>query len=385
MDFEQIQRLDDGAGHEGEGAEQPPKDRTPEERAGQEETSGAKKERSKQPKGRASAKDDFPVFGDTQLQQIEALCNQFIREARKVHLRVFDTHGMQSSLSHALGGMDLTNQDENPRIEASREDASPAFDHKSYSLAEQLEKVTTEPCFRGKLPRLVNLDSAGGELNAPIRVVEIEGVDVNACGGTHLGNICELQLLKLLWVGRDRGHIRLKYTTGDRALKLFHRSLSLSSAIGKLLACDPTAQEARVSALLQERKEAAKERKGLYEELAFALGNQLAEAMIQGDESAQVKVMQWHRCGVDVQFLNTIANAILERCPECVVLLSSDDIFLLAGNPPGLLDTVKKPVLELIGGRGGGKAGRVQGKAAALEKKEGAVRLIQELLSDDTQ
>ena len=189
-------------------------------------------------------------------------------------------------------------------------------------------------------------------------------------------------MFKLLSVGRDRGHIRLKYITGDRALKAFNRSLALSFGVGKLLACDVGVLESRVAALLQERKENAKERKELSEELASAVGKQLGAKMSEANE-VENQVLQFYRPGADVQFLNAAANALFEEHENGIALLTSDDVFLLAGHPPSRVDKVKKQVLELIGGRGGGKPGRVQGKATALEHREDSVRLIKEILTKD--
>jgi Ser-tRNA(Ala) deacylase AlaX len=35
---------------------------------------------------------------------------------------------------------------------------------------------------------------AGCALQGGLRVVEIEGVDINACGGTHLASLAEIQV-----------------------------------------------------------------------------------------------------------------------------------------------------------------------------------------------
>ena len=43
------------------------------------------------------------------------------------------------------------------------------------------------PILRGALP-------PGDRIKGPTRVVEIDGVDINACGGTHLRSLAELQV-----------------------------------------------------------------------------------------------------------------------------------------------------------------------------------------------
>ena len=52
-----------------------------------------------------------------------------------------------------------------------------------------------------------------------IRVVEIEGFDQSACGGTHVSNSAEIGLLKIVRTDRVRANVRLYYAAGYRALR----------------------------------------------------------------------------------------------------------------------------------------------------------------------
>ena len=53
-----------------------------------------------------------------------------------------------------------------------------------------------------------------------IRIVEIPGWDVEACGGTHVKNTCEIQFIKILNVEKIHdGVVRFTYAAGDSAVK----------------------------------------------------------------------------------------------------------------------------------------------------------------------
>jgi Ser-tRNA(Ala) deacylase AlaX len=70
------------------------------------------------------------------------------------------------------------------------------------------EEALEHPLFRaGK--RAVPDNMAG-----PMRVVEIPGVDFNACGGTHLANTGEMQLVFFPKVDRVKGNFRLHFVAG---------------------------------------------------------------------------------------------------------------------------------------------------------------------------
>lgn len=74
-----------------------------------------------------------------------------------------------------------------------------------------------------------------------IRVVNIKGFDVQACGGTHLNNTSEIGLIKILGSKRIQdGAIRLEYVCGDAAKKyvkerkqIFKDSLAAFGAKGR--------------------------------------------------------------------------------------------------------------------------------------------------------
>ncbi len=47
-------------------------------------------------------------------------------------------------------------------------------------------------------------------------LVDIEGLDLNTCGGTHLGSTAEIGTLCLLGTETMRGGTRLFFVAGDR-------------------------------------------------------------------------------------------------------------------------------------------------------------------------
>ena len=72
---------------------------------------------SKSKKGKGAKQENFPIFSAKQVNEIESLCNQFIREARAVQLRIFDKNRMQllaastdSCLSAGSGRSSTTEQ-----------------------------------------------------------------------------------------------------------------------------------------------------------------------------------------------------------------------------------------------------------------------------------
>lgn len=64
-----------------------------------------------------------------------------------------------------------------------------------------------------------------------IRIVEIEGIEHNACGGTHVSSTAEIGMIKLLKAEKQKGAIRLYFKCGQRALLDYNESLKILGSI----------------------------------------------------------------------------------------------------------------------------------------------------------
>jgi misacylated tRNA(Ala) deacylase len=57
------------------------------------------------------------------------------------------------------------------------------------------------------------------DLSGPIRVINIEGVDSNMCCGTHVTNLAQLQVIKLMNIEKTKGKTLVHFLVGDRVIK----------------------------------------------------------------------------------------------------------------------------------------------------------------------
>jgi len=205
-----------------------------------------------------------------------------------------------------------------------------------------------------------------------VRLVEIEGIDLNTCGGTHVGSTAELQIVKLIDTERLRGGTRLYYLAGGRVLSALSRGRERERALSRVLSCSPEEQCAAVERLLETARAADKARRLLLAEIAAHEGARLAA----GSEA----VVSSHRSDGDLAFLNAVAGAALERRPGLLLLLTCGDPagsgqFLLAG-PPERVRELAARVTEILEGRGGGAPGRFQGKSARLDRRGELLSLL---------
>ena len=190
--------------------------------------------------------------------------------------------------------------------------------------------------------------------SGPVRLVEIEGIDLNTCGGTHVAHTGEIGAIHLSRVERHKGGSRLSFLAGSRVIDALAAAGARERRLTELLRVGPAEHAEAASRLLDQAREQLKAVEGLEEELATLLGERLA--------GSPEEAVALDRPTATLAQLGAIARAARERRPELRLLLRGEGVFLLAADPP-VLAAVGAAVASALGGRGGGRGDRFQGKA----------------------
>ncbi|WP_339168588.1 alanyl-tRNA editing protein [Paenibacillus sp. FSL R5-0341] len=88
-----------------------------------------------------------------------------------------------------------------------------------------------------------------------IRIVEIEGVEYNACGGTHVSAIGEIGIIKLLKTEKVKGGTRIYFKCGTRALNEFTSTQNVLNSIMVKLKTSKDELLERIEKMEQEQKQ----------------------------------------------------------------------------------------------------------------------------------
>jgi alanyl-tRNA synthetase len=115
-----------------------------------------------------------------------------------------------------------------------------------------------------------------------LRIVEIEGVDVEACGGTHCTHTSEVGAIALLDVDRIQdGVVRLTYASGERALDLRDEHEEILKEAARRLGVPVPQLPSGVDRLLAEIEESRKLARGRRkEDLGVTAARLLADASV---------------------------------------------------------------------------------------------------------
>ncbi len=219
-----------------------------------------------------------------------------------------------------------------------------------------------------------------------IRIVEIEGLDLSTCCGTHVRSTGEIGVVKILKVDRAKGGPRVEFVCGGRALADYAAKHAALSSLAGLFSTDWRELERVVGKLMDEGRSQRKRLNELESELARQSAEELSEPTASAGGYGIVKRL--FDSG-EVSQLRETATGIREKGGMIV-------LFGLGGAKPALIFACSKEVpidmgevlkssAQIIGARGGGGKDFAQGGggdggriADALDEAE---RLVKEKLA----
>ncbi len=207
-----------------------------------------------------------------------------------------------------------------------------------------------------------------------IRLVEIAGIDLNTCGGTHLASTAEIECVKLLGTEPKRGGCLLRWVAGGRV----RRRLGLWEARGAELrrvlgAGDDELAPVAALKLAQLKQTHRRQR---------ALEGRLAEAVAEALTTRSGGVVEAHLDDADMGLLQQIARRFAGSQHRGMALLTAAGekgaFFIVAAGGGCELDLQQagRRVADALGGRGGGSGNLFQGKAESLAGRAAALAAL---------
>jgi alanyl-tRNA synthetase len=211
-----------------------------------------------------------------------------------------------------------------------------------------------------------------------VRLVEIAGVDLNTCGGTHLSNTAEIELVALLSTESLRGGTRLFFVAGRRARRRLAAHEDRLLALRKILGAPDSGLADAAAAKRDQLQDAQRMLRRAEEELAAAAASAALGSVL--------RVVHAHFEGRDMAFVQTVARQFAEKAgPRAALLTAARDgqhVFAL-GMGDGFGDfedaqALGREIASLLEGKGGGSGRVFQGKAPGLSGVDRALARLNE-------
>jgi alanyl-tRNA synthetase len=195
-----------------------------------------------------------------------------------------------------------------------------------------------------------------------LRIIDVEGYDVSACGGTHVARTGAIGAIAVASWEKFRGGTRVEFLCGVRALRGYAVLREAVSASVKLVSVLPAELPAGIERVQADARDARKQVKDLQGRLATHEAALLATAAESiGSIHAVVQALE----GWDANGLKSIAAAIADRSGHVAALigLPAPSPIVIAAAPDSGVDAagVLKRLIDRFGGKGGGRPALAQG------------------------
>ena len=222
-----------------------------------------------------------------------------------------------------------------------------------------------------------------------VRVVEIPGVSMELCGGTHVGHTGEIGLFKITSEsGVAAGVRRIEAVTGRRALRSLEERASRLDEVAGVLGASPENAAARAGQLLAEKKEL----EGLLDELCSG-GGAGESVILQEDISTDGAITEYRAVRLRARnaddarkwgdaFLTeeasgvAVVSADLPEGKHTLFAFVTDDLITLGVRA----DSVVREIASVVGGRGGGRPHMAQAGVEDPERIDEALRMGREVV-----
>jgi alanyl-tRNA synthetase len=209
----------------------------------------------------------------------------------------------------------------------------------------------------------------GEKYGAEVRVIDVPGVSMELCGGTHVNNTAEIGLFKIVSeTGTSAGVRRIEAVAGPSVLEYLNLREKVVKDLSDRFKVKPEEIPERVNSLQNDLKNIQKELDLAKQELAIVKSEQLIN---QAESVGEFKILVANLGEVDAESLKTAAERLQQKLGEGAVILGSipeaDKVSLVAAFSPQVIkDTQLQAgkfignIAKICGGGGGGRPNLAQ-------------------------
>jgi len=215
-----------------------------------------------------------------------------------------------------------------------------------------------------------------------LRAIEIEGVDLQPCGGTHVKSTGQIGTLLVRRCTKMRQDWRVEFVCGGRAERTARQDFLRLRGAAEKLSCAPEELIAAAGRALSERDANFKRTRGLLERLAEVEAAQFVRETAARPDGIRVIVRAFQE--IEPEFLGYFATHAA-KTEKTIALLAEQGTghILFAQNPAagGDVNGLLKEVLAKCGGKGGGTRDFARGRLEDATQATKALALAEGLLS----
>lgn len=215
------------------------------------------------------------------------------------------------------------------------------------------------------------------DIRERLRLIDIAGVDLTACGGTHVARTGQIGPILLRGMEKVKQGMRVEFVCGQRAVATARRDFVTLTEAAAAFSSHLREVPRQVRKLAEDGKAAVKQQSRLLAELAeFWAERLLAEAEDRGGWKLVRRIFAER----DLSFIKLVALKLAAK-PGVVALLGcgAGQAGMVLAQSPGLsfdMGALMKESVAAAGGRGGGTRDMAQGGLPDPGKLEAALATV---------
>lgn len=330
-------------------------------------------------------------------KEVEAAVDAKLRQRAKVHHTA--THLLQAALKTVIGQ------------ETSQAGSLVAFDRLRFDfnfhrplLDSELEEI--EGLINGWIgdatllqTKVMPLDDAkragaiamfGEKYSEQVRVVEVPGISMELCGGTHVSNTAEIRAFKIMSEqGIASGIRRIEAVAGEAFLEYMNARDSQIKRLCSTLKVRAEEVTTRVENLMEELRMARNEVSSLRSKAAVYKASIISSKVFMVGTSQKIRVLVELMDDIDADSLKSAAEHLMDilEDPAAIILGSCPDqgkVSLVAAFSPTVVKMGIQagkfigPIAKLCGGGGGGRPNFAQAGGRKPENLSSALEKARE-------
>lgn len=234
----------------------------------------------------------------------------------------------------------------------------------------------------------------GEKYGAEVRVIDVPGVSMELCGGTHVRNTAEIGLFKIMSEsGISSGVRRIEAVAGSAVLEYLKVRETVVKDLCDRFKIKPEEISDRITALQSELKTTQKELEGVKQDLAIAKSDQLLN---EAETIGEFKLLVSDMGEMEAKALQTAAERLQQKLGEGAVILGSipseGKVSLVAAfskkvNKEKQLQAGKfiGQIAKICGGGGGGRPNLAQAGGREPSKLSEALSTAKQQLKEGLQ
>ena len=202
------------------------------------------------------------------------------------------------------------------------------------------------------------------EREGTLRAVEIQGVDIQACGGTHVGRTGQIGMILIRGIKKVRENWRVEFVCGERARRVARTDFGLLEDISQRLTCGPDTIHAGITRILNERNAANRSAERYLEESAALQAQTLLASEGTHRAANHSQIVTAILADADMEYLRSVASNIVAEGGVVALLGSAANGSIVLAKSEGVsgdMNTLLREAVKACGGKGGGTKDFAQG------------------------